>query len=80
MGSAVARRNGWKAGSEIDVLGASFRVAGVLMTGDESDDRVFLPLSRVQELTARPGVVDRIDVAALTKPEKMISHAEIRTQ
>ena len=69
VGSGVARRNGWKAGSEINVLGAPFLVAGVLMTGDEADDRVFLPLARVQELTARPGVVDRIDVAALTKPE-----------
>ena len=43
VGSAVARRNGWKAGSEINVLGAPFLVAGVLMTGDEADDRVFLP-------------------------------------
>lgn len=68
-GAAVARRNGWKAGSEIEVLGAPFRVAGILETGDDADDRVFLPLSRVQELTGRPGVVDRIDVAALTKPE-----------
>jgi putative ABC transport system permease protein len=69
VGSAVARRNGWKAGDEIKVLGAPFRVAGILTTGDEADDRVFVPLSRVQELTARTGVVDRIDVAALTKPE-----------
>ena len=53
----------------ITVLGAPFRIAGILSTGDEADDRVFLPLARVQELTGRPGQVDRIDVAALTKPE-----------
>jgi putative ABC transport system permease protein len=69
VGAGVARRNSWKAGSEITVLGAPFKVAGILSTGDEADDRVFLPLSRVQELTQRPGKVDRIDVAALTKPE-----------
>jgi putative ABC transport system permease protein len=69
VGSALARRNGWKAGSNITVLGAPFNVAGVILTGDDADDRVFLPLARVQELTQRPGVVDRIDVAALTKPE-----------
>src|ERR1700733_9744150 len=34
VGSAVARRNGWKARSEITVLGAPFRVAGILLTGD----------------------------------------------
>ena len=68
-GFSVARRHGWKVGNEITVLGAPFRVAGILSTGDEADDRVFLPLARVQELTQRPGKVDRIDVAALTKPE-----------
>jgi putative ABC transport system permease protein len=79
VGSAVARRNGWKVRDEIMVLGAPFRVAGILMTGDDADDRVFLPLSRVQELTARPGVVDRIDVAALTKPEDDFARRDPKT-
>lgn len=69
VGFSVARRHGWKAGNEITVLGAPFRIAGIVSTGDEADDRVFLPLQRVQELTQRPGKVDRVDVAALTKPE-----------
>jgi putative ABC transport system permease protein len=68
-GYAVARRNGWKAGSEITVLGEPFHLVGILSTGDDADDRVFVPLARVQELTGRTGKVDRIDVAALTKPE-----------
>jgi putative ABC transport system permease protein len=69
VGFSVAQRSGWKVGDEITVLGAPFRIAGILSTGDEADDRVFLPLARVQELSERPGKVDRIDVAALTKPE-----------
>lgn len=69
VGSAAARRNSWKPGDEITVLGAPFKVVGILTSGDTADDRVFLPLARVQQLTHRTGKVDRIDVAALTKPE-----------
>ncbi|HTA47258.1 MAG TPA: ABC transporter permease [Bryobacteraceae bacterium] len=69
IGSAVARRNGWKPGSEIAVLGAPFKVVGILSSGDTADDRVFVPLGRLQQLTHTPGQVEHIDVAALTKPE-----------
>ena len=69
VGAGVARRKGWKAGSPITLFGAPFRVAGVLASGDEADDRVLIPLERLQQLTGRAGQVDRIDVAALTKPE-----------
>jgi putative ABC transport system permease protein len=69
IGSAVARRTGWKRDSQISVLGAPFKVVGILSSGDTADDRVFVPLARLQELIQRPGQVERIDVAALTKPE-----------
>lgn len=69
VGEGVARRHGWKAGSTITVLGAPFHVVGVLSSGEDADDRVLIPLERLQQLTGRAGQVDRIDVAALTKPE-----------
>jgi putative ABC transport system permease protein len=69
IGANVARRNGWKAGSVITLFGAPFRVVGILATGEDADDRVLVPLERLQQLTGREGQVDRIDVAALTKPE-----------
>lgn len=68
-GSSIARRKGWKPGSQITVLGAPFKLAGILSTGDTADDRVLIPIARLQQLTQRPGKVERIDVAALTKPE-----------
>jgi len=68
-GEAIARRNHWKAGSTITVLGAPFRLTGTISAGDDNDDRIFVNLSRMQALTGRPGAVDRIEVAALTKPE-----------
>ncbi len=69
VGAAIARRNHWKHGQRITVLGASFEIAGVISSGDETDDRILLPLIRLQTLTGRPGQVDRMEVAALTKPE-----------
>jgi putative ABC transport system permease protein len=68
-GEAAARRAGWKTGQDVTVLGAPCKITGIISAGDETDDRVLAPLARVQELTNRVGLVDRIDVAALTKPE-----------
>lgn len=79
IGAAVARRNQWKAGSVITVLGAPFRVTGIISSGDEADDRIYLPLSRVQQLTNRPGQVERIDVAALTRPEDDFARKDPKT-
>jgi putative ABC transport system permease protein len=79
VGASVARRNGWKPGDQITVLGATFRIAGILSTGEDVDDRVLLPLARVQELTGHAGQVDRIDVAALTKPEDDFARKDPKT-
>jgi putative ABC transport system permease protein len=69
VGEGVAIRNRWKPGDKVTLFENTFQIAGLISSGDDADDRVFLPLARVQELTHRPGVVDRIDIAALTKPE-----------
>jgi putative ABC transport system permease protein len=79
VGASVARRYGWKSGSVITVFGAPFRIAGILSTGDEADGRVLVPLERLQELTHRQAQVDRIDVAALTKPEDDFAHKDPKT-
>jgi putative ABC transport system permease protein len=79
VGAGVARRKGWKAGDEITVLGAPFRIAGILSTGEDVDDRVLLPLARLQQLTGHPGQVDRIEVAALTKPEDDFARKDTKT-
>lgn len=68
-GTGLARRNHWKPGSDIPVLGATCQLTGILSAGDETDDTLLLTLAQLQTLTKRPGQVDRIQVAALTKPE-----------
>jgi putative ABC transport system permease protein len=78
-GASLARRNGWKTGDEITLLGARFRIKGILSTGAELDDRVLLPLAQMQQLTHHPAVVDRIEVAALTKPEDDFARRDPKT-
>ncbi len=79
VGAGVARRNGWKPGGTITIFGAPFRIAGILSTGEDVDDRVLVPLETLQQLTGRAGQVDRIDVAALTKPEDDFARRDPRT-
>ncbi|HWE49460.1 MAG TPA: FtsX-like permease family protein [Bryobacteraceae bacterium] len=78
-GAAIARRNNWKPGSLISVLGSTFKVTGIISAGDDNDDRIFIPLSRMQAITGRPGQVDRIEVAALTKPEDAFARKDPKT-
>ncbi|MEX2263151.1 MAG: FtsX-like permease family protein [Bryobacteraceae bacterium] len=69
IGSALARRLGVSPGSDLALFGKTFHVQGVLTTGDEEEDRVFVRLEALQQLTGRPGRVTQILVGALTKPE-----------
>lgn len=79
VGEGVALHNHWKIGSNVVLFGKTFKVAGLISSGDEAEDRVFVPLAEVQALTHRPGVVDRIDVAALTKPEDDFARRDPKT-
>jgi putative ABC transport system permease protein len=78
-GAGIARRNGWVPGSMITVLGEPCKVVGVVFSGDEADDRILFPLARLQQLTHKAGLVDRIDVAALTKPEDDFARKDPKT-
>jgi putative ABC transport system permease protein len=79
VGAGVARRYKWKPGDSVTIFGSPFKIAGILSTGDETDDRVLVPLDRLQQLTGRAGQVDRIDVAALTKPDDDFARRDPKT-
>lgn len=79
VGEGLARQMHWNYKDTIRVLGANCRVAAILSTGEEADDRVLMPLERLQQLTHREGLIDRIDVAALTKPEDDFARRDPKT-
>jgi putative ABC transport system permease protein len=69
VGGAVARRLGLKPGDTLQLLGQAFTVSGIISTGGEEEDRVFVRLEVLQRLTNRRNQVDAVQVGALTKPE-----------
>lgn len=77
IGANVADRHGWAIGDEIPVTGAAgnatLRVAGIFHAGDDEDNTIYTPLAMAQQLTGRPGEVDRIEVRAITTPENELS-------
>jgi putative ABC transport system permease protein len=69
LGASVAARLGLQPGSALRLLGETFNVTGILSTGGDEEDRVFVRLEVLQRLTGRGGQVDAVQVGALTKPE-----------
>ena len=63
IGADLAKSQGIKAGQKIQLLGAKFRVAGILpATGTSDDGRVLAHLHRVQELADTGPIVNVIEV------------------
>ncbi|MDQ6665005.1 MAG: ABC transporter permease [Acidobacteriota bacterium] len=75
-GTAVAKRLGLQPGGSVSLFERSIPVAGILRTGGEEDDRILVPLAMLQRILNRPGQVDQMEVAALTKPEDAFAHKD----
>ena len=69
LGGAVARRLSLKPGDTLHLFGQPFTVAGIVSTGGEEEDRIFVRLEVLQRLVNRPNQVDAVQVGALTTPE-----------
>src|SRR6266851_3389412 len=69
LGQRLAAQLGSKPGDEITISGRPVRVSGILSTGSSEDEQIVAPLALAQDILGRPGVVRRVYVSALTKPE-----------
>jgi putative ABC transport system permease protein len=69
VGGALARRLGVKPGDTLQLFGQRFTVTGIISTGGEEEDRIFVRLEVLQRLVNRRNQVDAVQVGALTKPE-----------
>jgi len=69
VGGGLARALGLKPDNAVELFGQPFTVAGIITTGGEEEDRIYVRLEVLQRLVNRPGQVDAVQVGALTKPE-----------
>jgi len=69
LGERLAQRLDSKPGQEVSFSGRAFHVAGILSTGGAEDDQVVAPLAVAQSVLGKSGVMRRVYVSALTKPE-----------
>jgi putative ABC transport system permease protein len=78
VGSMVAKRNGLAVGDTITLTDSASTgaqatkkliVKGIVNAGSEEDEKIFVPLTTVQTMLGRPGVVDQVEVSALTTPD-----------
>ncbi len=79
VGDTLARQWGVYAGERFRVAGREVTVAGILSTGGAEDAQIIAPLPFVQQILGRPGVVRRVLVSALTKPEDALARRDPAT-
>ncbi len=79
LGERLARRLGEQPSGKIGVAGRTLRVSGILSTGGAEDNQIVAPLALAQEILGKPGVVRRVYVSALTKPEDALARRDPRT-
>ncbi|MGD0569564.1 MAG: ABC transporter permease [Candidatus Sulfotelmatobacter sp.] len=76
LGERLAARVSAKAGDFVALSGRELRVSGILSTGGAEDDQVVAPITLAQEILGKPGVVRRVYVSALTKPEDALARRD----
>ena len=78
LGANVAKQLGVKLGDSLHLeaapshLGSSSAtatIAGIVTTGDETDNQILLPLQDAQSIIKAPDRISRVEISARTKPE-----------
>lgn len=77
VGSELSRRFGIRAGDTIKLSGSEsekeFTVKSVFNSGDNEDSRIFMNLHDAQELEGKNGLINSIEVTALTTPDNELA-------
>ncbi|MDR2137825.1 MAG: ABC transporter permease [Synergistaceae bacterium] len=82
LGQNLAEKLGLKVGDSFeaatDIGRKTLTVCGVFHSGGKEDDQAFVPLRLAQDLSGRPGLVQRVEVSALTTPENDLARRAAR--
>lgn len=71
LGSDLAKRLGLNIGDRFNTnhSAQTFKVSGIVTTGDPTGNKLLLPLPTAQSLINQQGAISRVDISARTKPE-----------
>lgn len=82
VGADLAKRLALSPGATVtlakDGRATPFTVTAVYDSGDDDNSAVYVPSAKAQELAALPGLVDRVEVKALTTPENDLARKAAR--
>jgi len=79
IGEQLAAALRAKPGAKINIEGENLQVTGILSTGSTEDNEIVAPLALAQQLAGKPGVVRKVYVSALTKPEDAFARRDPKT-
>jgi len=79
VGERLATKLGKKPGDRVEVAGRQLTISGILSTGAAEDDQIVAPLGLAQQILGRPGVVRRVYVSAMTKPQDALAIRDPKT-
>ncbi len=79
VGKGLAERLRVKAGDVLKADGRPLTVSGILSSGGAEDQQIVAPLSVAQQVLGRAGVVRRVLVSAMTKPEDAFGRRDPRS-
>jgi putative ABC transport system permease protein len=79
LGARLAARLGEKPGAQLSIDGQAHKIAGILFSGASEDDEIIAPLSLAQHVLGREGVVRKVYVSAVTKPEDALARRDPKT-
>jgi len=77
VGKALASRLSLRPGDAIDLAverkPLRFSVAGIVRTGGEEEDQIFIGLATLQKILGLPGKVEKVQVSALVTPDNALA-------
>jgi putative ABC transport system permease protein len=76
IGERLAARLSVKPGDSLELSDRTLHVSGILSGGGTEDDQIVAPIALAQEVLGKPGVVRRVYVSALTKPEDALGRRD----
>lgn len=83
LGKIFADRNGFKVGDEIQLkstnLDKKLKVKGIFSSGSDEDAFIYATLKTAQEFAGVTGVVNKVEVSALTTPDNDLARKAAKT-